>query len=176
LSRQAFLLTALEGFSEAEAAQTLNLDRMVLAGLIDRAGRDLAAEIATDVLIIEDDEMTDNELEELVEDLGHHVVGIARTKPTSRLLATAKPPGLILADVRLADGSGGVDAVNDLLTTFQVPVVFITGYVERLLDCERPEPAFTLRKPFRRATCVAVISQALFFHHKARQTRLFKAA
>ena len=30
-------------------------------------------------------------------------------------------PNLILADIQLADGSSGLDAVNELLRTFQVP-------------------------------------------------------
>jgi len=41
-------------------------------------------------------------------------------------LAKNKKPGLILADIQLADGSSGLDAVNELLKSFEVPVVFIT--------------------------------------------------
>jgi len=33
---------------------------------------------------------------------------------------------IVLADIQLADGSSGLDAVNDLLNTFAVPVIFIT--------------------------------------------------
>jgi tripartite-type tricarboxylate transporter receptor subunit TctC len=33
---------------------------------------------------------------------------------------------IVLADIQLADGSSGLDAVNDLLNTFEVPVIFIT--------------------------------------------------
>jgi CheY-like chemotaxis protein len=61
-------------------------------------------------------------------------------------IARTKPPGLILADIQLADGSSGLDAVNDLLNTFEVPVIFITAYPERFLTGERPEPAFLISK------------------------------
>src|SRR5262249_53498556 len=55
LPRQAFLLVALEGFSESDAARILATDVVTLRGLIEESGRELAADIATDVLIIEDD-------------------------------------------------------------------------------------------------------------------------
>src|SRR5262249_26750775 len=79
-----------------------------------------------------------------------------------------KGPGLILADIKLADGSSGLDAVNELLQSFEVPVIFITAYPERFLTGERPEPAFLIAKPFQPAMLSAVISQALFFDRNAR--------
>ena len=132
-------------------------------------GLDAAAEIATDVLIIEDETFIAMDLEGLVETLGHRVLGVARTHSAAVTLAKAKRPGLILADIQLADGSSGLDAVNELLRSFEVPVIFITAYPERFLTGERPEPAFLIAKPYQPATVSAVISQALFFERKARR-------
>jgi CheY-like chemotaxis protein len=168
LPRQAFLLVALEDFPESDAAAILGVRPSEIQGLIEESGRELAAEIATDVLIVEDEPLIGMDLESLVESLGHNVSGIARTHKEAVSLALARQPGLILADIRLADGSSGLDAVNELLQSFQVPVVFITAYPEQLLTGERPEPAFLIAKPFRPATVGAVISQALFFERKAR--------
>ena len=78
-------------------------------------------------------------------------------------MASEHRPGLVLADIRLADGSSGLDAVNDILGSFEVPVIFITAYPESLLTGQRPEPTFLISKPFREDTVRAVISQALFF-------------
>lgn len=167
--RQAFLLVALEGFSEEEAAQILDTDVPTLRSLVEESGRELAAEIATDVLIIEDETFIAMDLEGLVESLGHRVLGVARTHAAAVALAKTKRPGLILADIQLADGSSGLDAVNELLKSFEVPVIFITAYPERFLTGERPEPAFLIAKPFQPATVSAVISQALFFERKARR-------
>lgn len=166
--RQAFLLVALEGLSEDEAAKVLDTDVPTLRHLVEESGRELAAEIATDVLIIEDETFIAMDLEGLVEGLGHRVIGVARTHAEAVALAKAKRPGLILADIQLADGSSGLDAVNELLRTFEVPVIFITAYPERFLTGERPEPAFLIAKPFQPATVSAVLSQALFFERKAR--------
>jgi len=168
LPRQAFLLMALEGFAEAEAAQVLDVDVARLHSLVEESGRELAAEIATDVLIIEDEAFIAMDLEGLVESLGHRTVGVARTHKEAVALATRRRPGLILADIKLADGSSGLDAVNELLQTFEVPVIFITAYPERFLTGERPEPAFLIAKPFQPATVSAVVSQALFFDRNAR--------
>jgi len=165
--RQAFLLVSLEGFSENEAADILDTDVATLRQLVEEAGREMATEIATTVLIIEDEMLIAMDLEVLVEGLGHRVVGTARTHAEATALAKVKQPGLILADIQLADGSSGLDAVNEMLPSFAVPVIFITAYPERFLTGERPEPAFLIAKPFQPAMVSAVISQALFFERNA---------
>lgn len=167
-ARQAFLLLSLEGFSEDEVAYILETEVTKVRELADSAGRELAAEIATDVLIIEDETFIAMDLESLVKNLGHNVIGVARTHTDAISLAKSKRPGLILADIQLADGSSGLDAVNELLKTFEVPVVFITAYPERFLTGERPEPAFLISKPFQPAMVSAVASQALFFQRNSR--------
>jgi DNA-directed RNA polymerase specialized sigma24 family protein len=165
--RQAFLLVSLEGFPDDQAAEILGENLQGFRALVDEAGRELAAEIATDVLIIEDETFIALDLEGLAESLGHRVVGIARTHAEAVKLAKIKEPGLILADIQLADGSSGLDAVNELLGDFEVPVIFITAYPERFLTGQRPEPAFLIAKPFQPATVSAVMSQALFFQRNA---------
>lgn len=165
--RQAFLLLSVEAFSEQDAAYILDVDQATLQDLVEESGREMAAQIATDILIIEDEALIALDLEAVVENLGHRVTGIARTRSEAVALARAKPPGLILADIQLADGSSGLDAVNDLLNTFEVPVVFITAFPERFLTGERPEPAFLISKPYQRATVSAIVSQALFFEQNA---------
>ena len=168
LPRQAFLLVALEDFSEKDAGIVLGLPATEIAGLVEECGRELAAEIATDVLIIEDEALIAMDLQSLVESLGHKVLGIARTHTEAVSLALAGRPGLILADIHLADMSSGLEAVNELLKSFEVPVIFITAHPEHLLTGQRPEPAFLITKPFRPAMVSAVISQALFFERRAK--------
>ena len=85
--RQAFLLVALEGFSEDDAAKILDCDLPTLRGLVEESGRELAAEIATDVLIIEDETFIAMDIEALVESLGHRVIGVARTHSEAFALA-----------------------------------------------------------------------------------------
>ena len=163
-SRQAFLLTALEGFTPSEAAQILDTDFEEVEELISEAQAEIDAELATEVLIIEDEPVIAADIEALVRELGHDVVDIAATRTEAVDAAARQRPGLVLADIQLADGSSGIDAVKDILAKFDVPVIFITAFPERLLTGERPEPTFLITKPFQPETVKAAIGQALFFH------------
>ena len=162
-------MLSLEGLSEADVAFILDCDIKRVRQLADQAGRELAAEIATETAtIIEDETFIAMDLESLVRNLGHRVIGVARTHSDAVELARRSRPGLILADIQLADGSSGLEAVNEMLKSFEVPVVFITAYPERFLTGERPEPAFLISKPFQPAMVSAVVSQALFFQRNSR--------
>ena len=167
LPRVAFLLSAVEGFGIAQIAMALNCTENEASAHLGEAGRELARQISTNVLIIEDEPIIALDIESLVEGLGHSVTEIARTQKEAVAAVARKRPGLILADVHLADGSSGIDAVNDILGSFDVPVIFITAYPERLLTGERPEPAFLISKPFQPEMVKAMISQALFFDQKS---------
>lgn len=162
--RQAFLLTALEGFTIDEAGQILEESTDNVRQLIARAQRDIEAELATEVLIIEDEPVIAADIEALVLDLGHRVSTVATTRTEAVAAVKTRRPGLVLADIQLADGSSGIDAVNDILKGQDVPVIFITAFPERLLTGEKPEPAFLITKPFQPETVKAAIGQALFFH------------
>ena len=120
------------------------------------------------ILIVEDDPFIAMDIEEMVESLGHRVVGIARTQTEAVALFAKARPKMVLADIQLADGSSGIDAVNDILRTASVPVIFITAFPERLLTGERPEPTFLVTKPFNPDMVKALISQALFFDRHAK--------
>lgn len=168
-SRQAFLLTALEGFTPTEAAQILDCDFGEVERLIADAQAEIDAELATEVLIIEDEPVIAADIEALVRELGHDVIDIAATRGEAVDAVARRTPGLVLADIQLADGSSGIDAVKDILARLDVPVIFITAFPERLLTGERPEPTFLITKPFQPETVKAAIGQALFFH--PRRTR-----
>ena len=167
-AREAFLLMAVEGFSKQEIGIILAKNQTETEALLDEASRSIVSQVATDVMIIEDEPIIAMDLEALLESLGHRVTGIARTEKEAIHLASSKRPGLVLADIQLADGSSGIDAVNKILLNIDVPVIFITAFPERLLTGEKPEPAFLITKPFMPDMVKAVVSQALFFDTKSR--------
>lgn len=162
--RAALLLTAMEGFTPAEAAQVLGLPVEVVDERLDAAEQALARMMATDVVIIEDEPIIALDLTRLVRELGHRVVGTASTRAEAVELAKRSRPGLVLADVRLADGSSGMDAASEIAEIVGAPVIFITAFPEHLLSGDRPEPAFLITKPFREEAVRALIAQALFFN------------
>lgn len=168
LQRQAFLLVAVEGFSEQESAEILDVDEAEFSSLLSKASGEISRQVATDILIIEDEPLIAMDIEEMVESLGHRVVGTARTHAEAVALFAKSRPKMVLADIQLADGSSGIDAVNEILASTSVPVIFITAFPERLLTGERPEPAFLVTKPFSPDMVKALISQALFFDRQAK--------
>lgn len=168
MPRQAFLLASVEGFTTQQIAEILDCTPEIVTQLIEEAGAQIAEQTATDVLIIEDEPLISMDLEALVKDLGHRVSGVARTHREALAEVRKQKPGLVLADIHLADGSSGLDAVNEILLGFNVPVIFITAFPERLLTGERPEPTFLITKPFEPNTVRALVSQALFFGTSAR--------
>lgn len=166
-ARNAFLLHSVEEFDHDEIAEILDTDRANVLVLLDQAHQDIARQVTTRVMIIEDEPLIAMDIEQLVDDLGHSVTGIARTHDEARELFAKERPGIVLADIQLADGSSGIDAVNEILEKDALPVIFITAYPERLLTGERPEPTFLVTKPFREETVKALISQALFFEDQS---------
>jgi CheY-like chemotaxis protein len=112
----------------------------------------------------EDEAFIAMDIRAIVEDMGHAVTNVARTRDEAIQLARRDPPDLILADIQLADKSSGIDAVNHILKEMgELPIVFITAFPERLLTGERPEPAFLITKPYTEEQVQSAVSQAMFF-------------
>lgn len=162
--REGLLLTAIEGFSIAEASRILGVPAGEVEASIAASRAAMLAERSRRIMIIEDEPIIALDLQSLVEGMKHACAGIATTHKEATALAMKERPDLILADIRLADGSSGLDAVREILQSYSTPVIFITAFPERLLTGERPEPTYLISKPFLPETVRATISQALFFH------------
>jgi CheY-like chemotaxis protein len=163
-TREALLLHTIEDFSIADISVILKIEESEAAELINIAYTEMARSAAGRVLIIEDEAIIAMDLETMMSDLGHQVVGIARTEKGAVDLAASQSFDLIVSDIQLADNSSGIDAVNRILETHGPhPVIFITSFPERLLTGEGPEPAFLISKPYTEEQVKSAVSQAMFF-------------
>lgn len=162
--RAAVLLTSVEAFSLEESAYILGQSPREVERAIVEAQEVIDRLLASRVLIIEDEPIIALDLEHLLVELGHKVVAKATTRDEAVTMARAERPGLVLADINLGEGGSGIDAVSDILSSFDIPVIFVTAYPEKLLTGERPEPAYLIAKPFLPETIQATVGQALFFH------------
>jgi len=167
--RAALLLTAVESFNVEEAGIILGDTPENVERAIVEAQHAIERDLASRVLIIEDEPIIALDLENLVTELGHEVVATAGTAEQAVQLALTKKPGLILADINLGEGGSGLDAVRRILDSFSVPVIFVTAYPEKLLTGERPEPTYLIAKPFLPEAVQATVGQALFFHPLTRK-------
>jgi DNA-directed RNA polymerase specialized sigma24 family protein/CheY-like chemotaxis protein len=163
LTRQALLLTTLESFTVQETGEILGRSPEEVNALIDEALEELDRQTKARILIIEDEAVIAMDLSDLVTGAGHDVCAVEATASAAVAAAKRERPDLVLADIQLADGSSGIDAVKEILASFEVPVIFITAFPDRLLTGERPEPTFLITKPYSPDMVRAAVSQALFF-------------
>ena len=94
--------------------------------------------------IIEDDYLIAQSLQDMLESLGFSSFSFARSEDAAVVGANEQKIDLITADVRLLPGDG-VRAVEAICAKRAIPVVFITGYKEELLD--RVPTAVVIQKP-----------------------------
>ncbi|MCB1378111.1 MAG: response regulator [Alphaproteobacteria bacterium] len=168
-ARQVYLLKAVEGFDFHQIADIQCTSLEEVMHLYDSASQQISSMMASDVLIIEDEPLIAIDIEDVVTALGHRPIGVARTHKEALAMVRDRKPQLILSDIHLADGSSGIDAVNELIRQYDVPVIFITAFPERLLTGQRPEPAFLITKPFSPDMVKGLIAQALFFEVNSRK-------
>lgn len=163
-SREALLLRTIEELRYEQIAEVMGVENDEAEELVQIALNEMGRAIRGKVMIIEDETIIAMDLKGIVQAMGHEVTGVARTHSAAIQLAGERRPDLILADIQLADGSSGVDAVNELLSSMgDMPVIFITAFPERLLTGDRPEPAFLISKPYSEEQVRSAVSQAMFF-------------
>ncbi len=160
--RQVLLLSSIEGFSALDVGFILGIPEPEAFRLLERAKTDLMQQSRTAVLVIEDEPIIAFDIAGIVIEMGHRVIATAATKSEAVAAADVERPGLILADIQLDDGSSGIDAVREILDVFDVPVIFVTAFPERLLTGEKTEPAFLVAKPFEPDVLKITIAQALY--------------
>lgn len=168
-TREALLLHSIEDFSREEIALVMARELSEIDHLLSIAAQEMEAAITGKIMVIEDEAIIALDLQAIIAEMGHAITGVAATHRDAVRLARQERPDLILSDIQLADGSSGIEAVNEILAAAaDIPVVFITAFPERLLTGERPEPTFLVTKPFNPDMVKALISQALFFDEGSR--------
>lgn len=162
--RQVLLLVSLEGFSFEDVGFILHLPESEVRDQLDAARKEMQRQHPARILIVEDEPLIAMDIARIVEEMGHTVCGTAADHAEAVALAKRASPHIVLADIQLKGGDSGIEAVQDILNGISVPVVFVTGFPERLLTGERLEPTFVVTKPFKPEALVSVIGQALAMH------------
>ena len=84
------------------------------------------------VLIVEDEAIIALHLAILVAELGHEVCATAASAAGAIALATLHNPHVVLMDVRLADGSSGIDAARELHAQQALRCIFLSANLDEL--------------------------------------------
>src|SRR3546814_4915400 len=93
----------MEGFTPEDTAYLIGTSESAVSDLVQDALREIEAQTRAKVLIIEDEPIIAMDLETIVRDLGHEVTAVAVTRDEAVREAMAERPGLVLADIQLAD-------------------------------------------------------------------------
>lgn len=108
--------------------------------------------------IIEDEYLIGQSLQDMLEGLGFKSFSFARSEDAAVMGANNQRIDLITADVRLLPGDG-VKAVRAICESRDIPVIFITGYKDELLD--RIGQANVIQKPVNERELAIAVRRAL---------------
>lgn len=121
---------------------------------------------AQKILIVEDDAVIARFIQIKLEELGYEVSAKVRTGNEAILTANHNPPDLILMDVMLEGDMDGIETVQEISKTIDVPVVYLTASsdedtISRLM---KTEPHGFLIKPFDDKILASAIHIAVYRH------------
>lgn len=108
-------------------------------------------------MIVEDEALIAMELEMLLEDAGHSVVGWATSARDARAILERASPDLALVDLHLADGRTGLQVAQDILREHPTTVVFMTANAALLPD-DLAGATAVLAKPYTTHAVLAALS------------------
>lgn len=103
---------------------------------------------------MEDDYLIAQTLQDMLERMGFTSFSFARSEDAAVLGAGGQAIDLLTADVRLLPGDG-LNAVRAICEKRDIPVVFITGYADELID--RAPDAVVVQKPIDEDELVAAV-------------------
>jgi DNA-binding NarL/FixJ family response regulator len=114
------------------------------------------------VLIVEDQVLIAIHLQDLVEEAGHPVSAIAHDTAAAMAAAARQRPAFAIMDLRLANGSNGVDAAQQLYETFGVRSLFVSANIDDEVRSKaaRFEPLGFIGKPFLPAEVITAVQAA----------------
>jgi RNA polymerase sigma factor (sigma-70 family) len=164
IERRVLLLAVVEQMTLEQVAQVLEIDVETARRHLAEARASLRHEVELPVLIIEDEPMIAIELSQIVREMGLSVSGTAARQDDAVSAADSAGDerlGLVLADIQLQDRGNGIGAAQQILERYNVPIVFVTGFPERLLTGSGLEPAFVVAKPFDPESLKVTIAHAL---------------
>lgn len=93
-----------------------------------------ASDAGLRVLIVEDEVLIALELEALLADAGHEIVGVADCAEQAVAIGLSCAPDLALVDLHLADGPTGVEVARELCRGTSTTVLFMTANAKRIPD------------------------------------------
>lgn len=115
------------------------------------------------ILIVEDETMTAMSLRTKLKHSGYEILGLVSTGEQAIESVEQEKPDLVIMDIVLAGRLDGIEAVKEIQSRYDIPVVFITGFYDEevLKDAEDVKSSTLLLKPFGPDDIETAIGQIL---------------
>ncbi|MBK8225629.1 MAG: response regulator [Flavobacteriales bacterium] len=115
------------------------------------------------LLVVEDEPLIAADMQAMLEEMGHDVVGVTHNGTTAIALAQQEQPDLALLDIRLHGDPDGIEVAKELTHRLRIPFLFITSHADpaTLERVKATKPEGFVIKPFEAADLRAQITIAL---------------
>ena len=125
------------------------------------------------LLIVEDEQITAEDLRDIVTELGYTVTSVVASGADAIATVAQDPPDLALMDIRIKGNMDGTQTAQILRERFNVPVVYLTAHADRetLERAKIAEPLGYITKPFQQGELHASIEIALHKHREDLKAR-----
>ncbi len=117
-------------------------------------------------MIVEDESIIAEDLADSLRTMGYLIVDIVSSGEEAILMAAEKQPNLILMDVMLQGEIDGVIAAEQIQSSLQIPIIFLTAYTDNktLQRVKATNPFGYIVKPFEERNLHLTIEIALQKH------------
>lgn len=118
------------------------------------------------ILVVEDEFVTQSDIQDAVEEMGFEVPGTADTGEGAVKMAGELKPDLILMDINLKDKMTGITAAGIIKERYKIPVVFLTGQSDdaTIAHALESDPFGYVLKPFKHKELKTSIAVAFYKH------------
>jgi two-component system, response regulator PdtaR len=115
------------------------------------------------ILIVEDEALVASYIQEVLQESGFVISGVASSGPEAFSLVSSSPPDLALVDIKLAGPMDGIEVAQLLRGRFDVQSIFLSGICDpdTMERAQRIKPLGFLEKPFRPSQVFNALQRAL---------------
>jgi len=118
------------------------------------------------IMVVEDEWIVSDQICRDLKDLGYNICQTASAGDEAIRVAEEEMPDLILMDIVLKGKMDGIEAAEQIISKFNIPVIYLTAYTnhEYIKRARQTRPFSYLVKPFIKHELYANIEMALHKH------------
>jgi PAS domain S-box-containing protein len=127
----------------------------------------------TKLLVVEDEAIVAKDIQIRLRNLGYEVVAVASSGEEAIQKAAEMHPDLVLMDIILKGEMDGIEAAEEIISRYDIPVVYLTAHTDEktLQRAKITEPLGYILKPFGEKDLYGTIEISLHRHKMDRKLK-----